>query len=75
MGAAWQEGTTVNRSSLVAGACHADLAGPFAIPGAHSITVWFESSLNGAKSVAVPFAFAPYQGGQAGPGHIGISKN
>lgn len=71
---AYQEGAVVTRTPLVAGACHADWAAIVSIPGTHTVTVWFESSLNGAKSVATPFSFTPYQAGGAGPGSVGISK-
>jgi hypothetical protein len=69
---AWQEGTVVTRTPLVAAACHSDLAA--VTTGAHSITVWFESSVWGTQSAAVPFAFTRPVGGGVGPGHPGISK-
>lgn len=69
----YQEGSVVTKDALVSGACHADLAAPFAIPGKHSFTVWFESSLNGAKSVSVPFSFTPAANGAPGPAGTGVS--
>lgn len=69
---AWQEGTVISRSALVAGACHADLTG--VTPGAHSITVWFESSAWGTQSAAVPFTFSRPTAGGTGPTGLGISK-
>lgn len=70
---AWQEGTVVTRTPLVASACHADLAAVTA--GAHSITVWFESSVWGTQSAVVPFSFSKPSNGAVGPTGIGISKN
>lgn len=70
---AYQEGSVVTKDPLVGSACHADLAVPFAIPGKHTFTVWFESSLNGAKSVSVPFSFTPAANGAPGPVGTGVS--
>lgn len=69
----YQEGSVVTKDPLVAGACHADVAASFAIPGKHNLTVWFESSLNGAKSVSVPFSFTPAVNGGSGPAGLGVS--
>ena len=70
---AWQEGTVITRSPTVAGACHADLVA--ITPGTHSITVWFESTLWGTQSAAVPFSFSKPSSGGVGPTGIGIRKN
>lgn len=70
---ALQEGTVLTRLPTVAGACHADLTA--ATPGAHSITVWFESSVWGTQSAAVPFTFSRPIAGATGPGGLGIRKN
>lgn len=70
---AYQEGSVITKSPLIASACHADLAAAFAIPGKHNLTVWFESSLNGAKSVSAPFSFTPAVNGASGPGNPGVS--
>ena len=70
---AWQDGTVITRSPTVAGACHADLS--TVTPGAHSITVWFESSVWGTQSAAVPFSFSKPSSGGVGPTGVGINKN
>jgi hypothetical protein len=69
---AYQEGTIVTRTPTVAGACHADLAA--VSQGAHSITVWFESSLWGTASASVPFSYKKPAGNGTGPGNLGVSK-
>ena len=53
---ACQEGTVITRTPLVNSACRADLSAVTA--GAHSLSCWFESSLWGTQSAAVPFQFA-----------------
>lgn len=69
---AYQEGTVVTKSPLVAKACHADFAA--VTVGSHSYTVWFEDAF-GSKSAVTPFTFTRSTGGGPGPAGLQLSPN
>lgn len=70
---AYQEGTVITRTPLLANACHADLAA--ATPGAHTFTIWFENSVWGTASAKAPFTYSRPIDGGTGPTNPGISAN
>lgn len=69
----YQESTVITRTPLVNNACHANLVA--VTPGAHTFSVWFENSLWGTQSAAVPFTFSRPIAGGTGPANVGISAN